>query len=254
MKLEKALFISDDQSPDFNKRLRKPLSDFILDFKPDKIFHLGDLVNFTKISRFEVSNYHVTLKEELETAGKLLDSLMRTAKKANPDVEVWWLMGNHELRLQTYLSKAEQLEGLQVDGEDVISIPHLLKLKQRGIKWRNYKEKYIYRGISLEHGTFVSQKAGQTATKHMERRGRSVIHGHTHRGALVFRRIGDEQQFGMEIGCLCNLNPKPTYSFEPDWINCVGITLYDPVSKKVFPQLIPILNNTFIYNERVYRG
>lgn len=249
---QKYMFVSDQQSPFVDMRAVGLTYQVMKDFKPDTLFIVGDFTDCYAISDYPKET-HLSLKDELAASRKLLEEYVVKARESNPNVELIYLYGNHEDRMERFLMKhAEELAELELDGERVNSLAHLLQLKKLGVKWQPYKSKYILHNASVEHGTFVSTKAGQTATKHVEHRGRSVIHGHTHRLGLVYRRVGDQQQFGMELGCLCKLDPL--YSHEPNWTQGFAVATYDKESKVLYPQLIPIVNYMCMYGSKIYRG
>lgn len=247
------MFISDHQIPYHDDRAIKLMYQVLRDVKPDKLFIVGDFIDFKPISTYAKDANTMSLKEEIELGRKYLLEHIMIAKEANPNVEIWWLFGNHEARMEKALARdADQFQDLEVDGELVNSIPHLFSLKKLGVKFQPYKTRYNLHNVSIEHGSFVSQKAGQTATKHMESRGVSVIHGHTHRLGLIYRRVGHIQQFGIELGCLCSLTPD--YSFEPNWTQGFAIATYDKETKVLYPQLIPIISYTCMYGAKQYKG
>lgn len=66
-----------------------------------------------------------------------------------------------------------------------------------------------------KHGSIVSQKAGQTAIKEMERSYTSGATGHTHRLIKYITRKAEKKFVWLETGCLCTM--KPEYMLEPDW-------------------------------------
>ena len=142
-------------------------------------------------------------------------------------------------RMQKYLARnAAQLASLEIEGEQVVSIPHLFKLRELCVK---YTEKEFRDGVLYHHGQLCRAKSGYTAHGNMEKTGVSVLSGHVHRVALVFKNLYDKQIFGMETGCLCNQKPYPYYgTMVKDW--SLGWATIDVIDNNVFPRIYPIIN------------
>ena len=89
----------------------------------------------------------------------------------------------------------------------------LLKCKDIGVQGCH---KVIFNNEFIcKHGSVVSQKAGQTAIKEMERSYTSGATGHTHRLIKYITRKAEKKFVWLETGCLCSM--KPEYILEPDW-------------------------------------
>ncbi|MCM8808214.1 MAG: hypothetical protein NC926_09815, partial [Candidatus Omnitrophica bacterium] len=70
--------------------------------------------------------------------------------------------------------------------------------------------------ILIGHFDKSLQNAGYTARWLRDFFGKSIITGHTHRLAITYKSFYNEIKFGVEAGCLCNL--EPSYITSPDWI------------------------------------
>jgi hypothetical protein len=255
---ERHLFIGDTQIPDQNEKAVSLVMDFIKDYKPDVVHHVGDLMNFDRISKYKVlhTNRVTSVKEELEESREFLANLQRTVRKYKPKAQINYLEGNHEMRLRKYLaSNAPELtEITDSKGECVLSLPHLLGLKDLGINWFNYYDKYQIGPINVEHGDIARSKSGYTAQGMLEKRWGSGVSGHTHRLAFVTRRAGDQENFWIEAGSLCGLEPSTHYTKQPDWVNGFAIGLYDKKEKIMHPATILIQKDQFYYNEKIYKA
>jgi len=253
---ERHLFIPDLQIPDENKKAVNLMFDFIGDYKPDKVHIMGDLMNFTRISKFLVlGDSGATVKEELDASRKFLTDLEKKVRHYKPDAEINYLEGNHELRLAKYIARnADEITDVtDTDGEVLLTVPHLLGLKELGINWISYYEKHKEGDTIIEHGDIARVKAGYTAQGMIDRRGKSGFSVHTHRLAFVTRMIDGEERYWVEAGSLCNLEPTPTYMKQPDWVNGFAIGLYDKGEKIMHPATILIQKGQFVYNDRLYK-
>lgn len=253
--LEKHLFIGDLHIPDYNVKSLELLFAFIPNLAPDKIHILGDFVNFTKVSKYDADPYyHTSLKDEIDEARKILERLVKTARKANRKAEITWLEGNHELRLIKFLGRhAEQLAELDIEEERVLSIPHLFGLRKLGVKWIPTGRVVMEGGDTIiEHGDTARKYAGYTARAMQEKRGSNGISGHCHRMAFYTRNVMGKIFWWIENGCLCNLKPTPAYVLYPDWIQGISVGYYSKKTRTMYPVLIPILSNSFVFNGKLY--
>lgn len=254
--LERHMFTSDYHCPDQNEKAIHALCAFIREFRPN-FFHInGDFVNFSSVSKYDQDPHFVTgLRSEVKACRELLDRIVKVVRSSNPKVKIYWEEGNHETRLIKYLLRnASQLANLEIDDEDIVSIPHIFKLKKLGITWIPAGVKlHIQKELIVEHGDKVKKRAGDTAKFMLDDRNVSGVSGHTHRLAVHYRKTYRKLDFWIETGCLCNLHPTPSYVASPDWQNGFAIGIYDPSTKIMHPMAIPILNDTFMYGGKLYQ-
>lgn len=250
------LFLSDLQIPDHNLKVLHLVKSFIKDFQPDYLYLLGDLINFTEASKYEVVGDAPSLGEEIETARKIIFDLVSTAREANPHIKITWFQGNHCYRLEKYLTRnADKLTDItDEDGERLITIPHIFHLKEHQIEWIPYFGSKRFKQIEIEHGDVVRLKSGYTAHAMLDKRGLSGYSAHSHRLALVTRNQGGVVRFWVESGSLCNSEPSPRWIKKPDWNNGFAIGIYDHNLKVMHPTPILIQKNSFIYNNKLYEG
>jgi predicted MPP superfamily phosphohydrolase len=254
--LERNLFLSDFHIPDHNRAILQLIYKFIKDFKPDRLHLLGDIVNFTRAGAYEIIGEAPDLGEEINEARAIVYKLAEVARNANRKVEIIWESGNHEHRLERYLARqADSLVSIKDQyGEPLITIPHIFNLAANKIKWIPYRAKVPVGSAIVEHGDIARAKAGFTAQALIDRRGRSGFSGHTHRLAMVTRKQGDDVKFWIENGCLCNLNPTPSYTVDPDWQNSFSVAYHDIEKDILYPFPILIQENSFYWEGRVYRS
>lgn len=239
------LIISDLHVPDQHVKALELVYKFIKVYKPTTLHILGDFLNFPTLSSYpQDPDYHKLLSEEINEGHLILKKF----RKLLPKQEILYYEGNHDLRLQKYLARnAAQLASLEIEGERVVSIPHLLSLNALSIR---YIEKEYRSGILYHHGEMVRGKAGYTAHGNLEKFGTSVLSGHVHRLALVYKSLYDRTIFGMETGCLCNRKPYPYYgTMVKDWM--LGLATIDVISGTPHPRIYPIINNSLSYGDKI---
>ena len=253
-KREKYLCIPDAHIPDHDIKTTSLLLDFIPFYQPDHIFIMGDFMNFTKVSKYDQDPYYNTdLADEIEEGRGVLRDIVSRARKANPDVEMAYLQGNHEARLEKFLGRnAHQLAKLTSDDEYVVSVPHLMELKKLGIKWIPEQRTLEQHNTIFIHGITVRSKGGFSAQANLDKFGSSVVSVHTHRLALVTRTQMGVTKFSIEGGCICSLKPTPSYVVHPDWTQGFSTLTYDHETRQFYPQIIPIINHSFMYEGKLF--
>lgn len=259
IKRERTLIVSDLHIPDQDIKTLKLVYKFIDYYHPDKLYILGDLVNFTKISKYEQDPFYETsVADEIADAKDVLLEFTTRARKGNPKVEILLFEGNHEQRMSKFLNKnASQIATLTCDDELLISVPHILELKKFGIKWVPYYKIIHEHNVAFLHGQTVRVKSGFSAHANIDKFGVSGFTGHTHRLAHVTRTQSGDTKFWIETGCICNLSPEyPSglaYALSPDWTQGFATIEYDHVLDKVFPTIVPIINHSFIYSGELFK-
>lgn len=250
--MKKILLLSDLQIPDHSEEALELVLQFIPDFRPNLVILNGDLLNFTGVAKYDpIPHYTVTLSDEIETARRIINKVVKIVRQSNPIVEIVWIKGNHEFRLEKFLAThATPVAELKIDGEYLISIEKIFNTKELGIKTVPYQRDFKIGDVIVEHGDLVRKHAGYTAKGMFESRGESGISGHTHRAGYYSRTRAGKTYFWIEQGCLCNLEPEPHYARRPDWAHSFVIAYQN--KKQVFPQLIPIFNNSFVVNGKLY--
>ena len=206
---EKSLFLSDVHAPYEDGKSLKVVREFSEWFKPQKIFILGDLVDFYQLSSFNKDPKRMDyLQDDLDVARSVLE-MIRTS---NPRAQIWLFEGNHESRLRRWLWTHPEVASLRD-----LSIMQLLTLHQYDVHWVPANDRFVHHGIYLEHGDIVRRHSAYTARGMMERRGVSGVSGHTHRmGTHYLTNMGGDYVW-VENGCLCDRSPE--YSKSPNWQN-----------------------------------
>jgi metallophosphoesterase superfamily enzyme len=240
------LILPDPHIPDHHVKALNAVFSFIPDYKPHYIHLLGDFFHFTEISKYDKDPYYdITIADEIEEGDKILDKLSKH------NAQIIFYRGNHDDRLLKYLGRnAKPLARLKRDGQNINTIEYILKFKERKITILDDLE---VSNVLLFHGDAVRGKGGYTAHAHLDKNGISTITGHTHRCAYVIKTLYKRQIQGVEAGCLCNYKPHPYYGSKvKDWQ--LGFTIMTVVNNVSYIQPIPIFNNSFIWNGKIYRG
>lgn len=234
--------ISDLQVP-YHDRAVYAVAQCIADTKgpDDMVASVGDEMDFQTISKYAQG----TALEWERSIGKDRDLTHQILK----DLQVQHISrSNHCDRL--WLAITRRLPGLL--GAPELELENFLGLPQLGITYHK-KAFEMAPGTLLMHGdeAGVSQVAGATAGGLVRRTGMSCVIGHSHRQGyqpVTFDINGNHTRtlFGMEVGHLTDVkSPGMQYVRTHNWQAGWAVVYVD--GKKVYPQLIPITNKSFVF-------
>ena len=209
------VLVSDHQAPLHSESAHEAFLRFCEDVKPDCGVHLGDLVDFSNISKYGDSGdprFNATPQDCINAGYRILSQIV----EASPKTKWWFMLGNHDERIRNEsLLRAERLWGIRpadIPGaetdDDALSVKRLLRLDELGITCidepAGYKQNRIRIGEDFEirHGMFTG---GNPAKKTMDSLQASVAVGHTHAKSHAFKALFDKEGIstivqGAEIG------------------------------------------------------
>lgn len=173
------------------------------DMNPDIVVLNGDIIDMFMLSRFTKGEGRNPLEEVT-----MCRDFLKRVRAAAPDAQIFYVIGNHETRLERYvLTKAPELASLI---EDVFSIIKVTDFNVRGCASVTINDHLVFK-----HGTLLGSKSGLSAIKEMENAYMSGCTGHTHRLCKYIARKAGRKFFWIETGCLCDMNPE--YVIQPNW-------------------------------------
>jgi len=231
----KVVICGDHHCPYEDKTLHALFLQFLEDEQPDEGVLLGDLLDFSSISRHRRGKVRppATVNECLKAAMRVL----RDYRHASPNTFWTLLPGNHDDRLDhLQIDNAGGLYGVApgggetLDGESdetaSLSIKRLLYLDELGIDLITEdfnRAKYLLgRKITLRHGYLSGKNASANMLNKITR---STVQGHTHRLRLIYKTEHDEHdddqptatRIGAEAGCMAEIRHSLYYGDEEDW-------------------------------------
>jgi len=238
-KYERCLIIPDLHAPYHHESALSACLSFSNWFKPDKIFILGDLIDFYAISHFlKDPERALKLQEEIDEAVNILEQI----RKFNPKSEIVLIRGNHCHRLQKYLwSQAKELNGLRD-----LTVESLLHLRHLNIKYEK-TGRLVHRGVIFKHGNVVRAFAGYSAKGEFEKSGMSGVSGHTHRAAVYYHNNSSGNYVWMETGCLCQLDAEYLEGATPNWQLGFGVAYFNLKSPRYMLEFIPFVGGKAFY-------
>jgi len=247
---EFAIYWADSHIPFVDWPLMGAIGKVIHDFQPRREFEVGDIQDCYDLSRFDKNPTRLT---DLTDEGRQTVTLIDHHKSLAPDMEQYFDPGNHGDRLQSWLCRnAGSLYGLKdVDtGEPILSIPSLLKLKERGVHYYPFTSRLDYQGFIITHGP-KRGGGGKLCAKWMGDYIRSSgVCFHFHRNQS-YSWIGDrgQPQTFYAVGPTCTLDPD--YLPFPDWHQGFGYSRV--INGKVHFQHVHVFDRRFTVEGKVYK-
>lgn len=244
--MDNIVILPDTQFPLHDKTLTRKLAEFVWDYQPAALAHVGDLTDSTQLSRWTRG-----LRGQFD--GGLEGGFSQTREwlsyiRRKYDGPFHISRANHDDRLELAIERhMPEIAGLTIGGK-VISIENALDFDGFGIDYHHtYYE--LAPNWLLTHGDWgsLSNMPGQTALLAAREIGKSVVCGHTHRAGLVAGPLTSDHQTiavqGMEVGHAMN-RKLATYlkGGRNNWRQAFGILhVHRPPNKKriqVYPELV----------------
>lgn len=251
--LYRIIIIPDTHHPHEDIRSLKAVEGLMADWRFDEWIHLGDLMDFDMISRFnkDVLRKLETrrLLKDYEHANTFLDRHQKIIKSNNKNAKFTLLEGNHEYRMEVLIDHMPNLEGL-------LEVDKQLYLEERGINWvRSWSQSKLHKvgKLYFHHGDYVSK---YHANKMLDTFGVNIAYGHTH-DSQSYERVtkGDgNPNKAWAMGHLADVKKLGYTRGRPNnWTQMVGIAEIRPDGNFTLLQ-IPIVNHCFSYAGKVYKG
>lgn len=243
--MKRILFIPDSHHPYADKRAWNLMLKAAKAFKPDVINIQGDFADFYAVSSHSKNpNRARNLEFEVNATNKALDQV--DALKAKKKI---YVAGNHEDRLERYLQdKAPELF-------NVVRIPDLLKLKERGWQYVSYKSDTRIGKLYTTHDTGC---AGRNAVfRNGDAYQHNVVTGHTHRLAYVVEGNAKGEahvsaSFGW-LGDIKTVDYMQRISAARNWALGFGVGFMEP-NGIVHVTPVPIVNYSCVVLGNLYKG
>jgi hypothetical protein len=237
IKPEGSLFIvkGDEQAPFYDKPLHEAYCTFLADNDINTIIDVGDGMDLPDISKYKGNPEH-DAEARVNDCITTSYELRRDERVAAPDARILEMPGNHDIRLRDFIiNNVPELHGLkraQIEGnpeESVFNIGYLKRLDELGVEWLETDGPYehgefkISNKLAVRHGYKAVKDSGRTAFKTLEDLGYSILIGHVHRLAIVYKTVFDIDGnptvlAGAETGCMCQVDITGLgYQPAPDW-------------------------------------
>lgn len=206
--------------------------------KGDKVIIIGDFADFYRVSFHAKAPHRQSFETEIEAVYRELDALYDICTKKG--IDVVYLEGNHEHRLERYLvDKAPDLFGL-------VSCADLFDVQDRGWIWRPYRSHYRVGKMHYTHD--VGRAGKQAAAQSLADFGGNLTFGHTHRGGVVYAgTLRGETHVCLNVGWGGDYS-QVDYMHDSkalrEWQHGAGLVDYDG-QWNCFAQFLPVVGGKF---------
>lgn len=197
---KRILCSSDWHVPEHDKNALKKFEQAIKGQHFDHYVVLGDIVDFTSISKFvrgKPLKESQSLYNEMKDARDILERHASILRETNKDVKLHYCTGNHEYRLNEWLERHPQFLGL-IDMDDPLGG------KEFGYKMYRYGELLTIDKSSFTHGFYHGVNHARKTAGMVNG---IIIYGHTHSlEANCVPGIGGAKSCAFTAGCLCKMD------------------------------------------------
>jgi hypothetical protein len=210
----KIVFPTDEHFPYHDPYARMLAMTITRDFNPDVRIAGSDGVDFYSLSKFNKNpRRKKTIDDEVDewAAGQ------REWQDATPNAIAVFIKGNHEDRLERYLSRHPEIALLRV-----LQLENFMRLDELGIIYdesehEQANKEVVFDNLVIKHGSTVRKHSAYSARGEMDKEFYQVniISGHTHRGGVHYATTRNGIMQGTEGFCLCDLHPP--YIDKPNW-------------------------------------
>lgn len=232
---------SDFHIPFEDKEAVRCFLNFLAEYQPDELVLNGNINDCTSFSTHpRIRELSATLKdgkEELKQWFKFADCL----RELLPNTKITYIGSQcHEGWIDNWVQQSPIL----IEDERY-TIPGWFRLDEYSIEYEpEYYDLLGNKELIITHGTVARSKGGNSAYATMEMEGTSIIQGHTHRLAQVYKTTGLGETVAIEGGCLCQRTPwyhLKGRRLMMDWQQ--GFVLVNTKGNSFSTQIIPIIRN-----------
>jgi hypothetical protein len=250
--IRRAIIIPDMQCPYEDNLTMRAVEAYMADHRWDYYVNLGDFIDFREISRWEEGNQRAekvgSILRSYEYANKVLDRHQQIVRSKNKSCKMALIEGNHEYRVEAYLDKNPESQGL-------IEVPIGLRLKERDIKWVPFWSKgTLYRvgNAYFAHGRYTNR---YHAAKMSDVYGVAIYYGHTH-DVMEFPKIirgNDKTIVGKSLGCLCRYDQQYLRGNPTNWQQAFAVFTIFP-DGYFTEHTVRIFKHRFEMDGKIYDG
>jgi len=253
-KMKRVLVYGDVHFPYHDEKALNILYKYMSEYKPNIVVMNGDIVDFYSISEWDKNPHHFDIQYEIDLAK---DHFNKVRKIVGKKTKIYFLEGNHEARLQRYVYKHSELDGL-----DVLNLTSLFNFKQYNINFKGVDIDYwkkdnghlqlgdvlIMHGDNRLNGASSSKYSGYSVKNTiLGATQMNTIIGHVHKLALFYHKMANEYIVGIEGGSLCQ--SVGTANWQQGFVT---FELYR--NKMVNPRTHQIINGMLYEDGKLYKG
>jgi len=253
--MKTTLVVPDVQWPYHDGLVLKKLIKVAEDLQPNQIVQVGDGIDFPQVSRWtkgSAGEYAPTLQEHITG---YVEGFLRPMAQAAPKAKRMWLRGNHDERLEDYISKyAPPVRTL-----DVLSTESLFSLDELGWTYEQGLTRIAPNTYMLHGHECGGYSATLSAwdTKFAKRYGsdENYVFGHTHQPGITTRGYGFngkiKDRWTMNVGSIMDpVQASYVKDGSVSWVQSFAVIRDD--GKRVYPELILMDDRGFVFEGKKY--
>lgn len=164
--------------------------------KPDVVIQLGDLYDFYSHSKFPRNTDLMTSKEEICEARQGAEAFWKNVRKSSKRIRCIQILGNHDARPSKRVSERYPEIAHLVGIDDLFRFASVESILDT-------RAEFKIDGVIYTHGHFTQHG------RHAAYYGQSVVHGHSHRPAVIYQRLHGRLIWELDCGHLADENCEP---------------------------------------------
>lgn len=191
------LVIGDVHAPFTNAASLRRVEQLARQLKPKIVLQIGDAIDAFSFGKYPRTQNLMTPNKELDLAKRMIYQMWENLKKASPKSKLIQMVGNHDERIvKRLMEKAPELEFLY-SIEKIFDLP-------RGVELIGAeRDELIIDNILFMHG--FRSKLGD----HALHNGMNTVCGHSHRGGVIYHRLGDKTIWELNAGFIAQEDSIP---------------------------------------------
>lgn len=226
---EKVFVVSDTHFPFHSQKALDVAYTLISNFKPTHVVQIGDLLDALSLTKFPKSLNIIKPKDEIEEAINISNLFwMEIRGICGKKTKYWQLKGNHcDRGIRRIIEKAPELESIVANEMDrMYKFPGVTTINDSRDALI-IQDTYYCHGWSTKHGAHIDYLSGKY----------NVVHGHTHRGAVVSKSYFGKIVTELDVGFLGDVSaPCFNYTLQKKTIPwTLGCGMVDELGHRFIP-------------------
>jgi len=212
---KKILILSDIHFPYHNAKALKAAVKKGVEEQVDCIVLNGDILDFYALSDFSKDPSKPRFRQEIELGKWFLNEL----RLAFPKAQIYYKIGNHEMRLERYL----KVKAPEIFDTDEFKLEILLEFAKHHVIMIDKYTVIKAGNLNIIHGHEYKGAGGVYPAKYIYAKSKvNTICGHYHRSSTYLdKNMDGAYHGGFSTGCLCELSPD--YLPYNEWVHGFAI-------------------------------
>ena len=208
---KKILVLSDIHFPYHNAKALRAAINYGIKEGVDCIILNGDILDFYGLSDFSKDPSKPKFREEIKLGKWFLNEL----RLAFPKAQIYYKIGNHEMRLERYL----MVKAPEIFDSEEFRLEILLEFAKHHVILIDKYTVIKAGNLNIIHGHEYKGAGGVYPAKYIYSKSKvNTICGHYHRSSTyIDKNMNGQYNGGFSTGCLCELSPD--YMPYNEWVH-----------------------------------